>query len=60
MNARILDQAAKHGVSMPVATAAQKEFSAEEAGEGDQDFSDVFRHMERLAKLGEPQFPAAA
>jgi 3-hydroxyisobutyrate dehydrogenase-like beta-hydroxyacid dehydrogenase len=56
----ILDQAAKHGLSMPVATAAQKESSREETGDGDQDFSVVVRHMERLAKSGEPQFPTAA
>ena len=56
----ILDEAAKHGLSMPVATAAQKESSREETGDGDQDFSVVVRHMERLAKSGEPQFPTAA
>jgi 3-hydroxyisobutyrate dehydrogenase-like beta-hydroxyacid dehydrogenase len=56
----ILDQAAKHGVSMPVAAAAQKEFSAEAAGDGDEDFSVVVRNMERRAKLGEPEFPTAA
>jgi 3-hydroxyisobutyrate dehydrogenase-like beta-hydroxyacid dehydrogenase len=48
----ILDQGAKHGVSMPVASAAHKEFSAEETGDGDEDFSVVVRHMERSAKVG--------
>jgi len=59
----ILDQAATRGVSMPLATAALKEFSAEETGDGDEDFSVVVRHMERLANLEpapEPEFPTAA
>lgn len=57
----ILGEAAQLGVPMPVATAAQREFSAESAGDGDEDFSVVVRRMERLARnLGEPEFHTAA
>lgn len=56
----ILGQAAQLGLRMPVAAAAQREFSAEAAGDGDEDFSVVVRRMERLASLDEPELPTAA
>jgi hypothetical protein len=45
---------------MPLAEAAEREFPADETGDGGEDFSAAVRHMEQLAAVEKPEFPSVA